>query len=192
MVRSRGYAEYSTAPLRRGRGFRRRWLRTAQLNLVGWAALLGVCGVATGIGVVAARAISLPGWIGAALGVVLLLGAVVLTDRRKWSAMETSFGWGGSVDEVARIAAELQAQGVTTAVTVYDSSTYDAIADEGLPEAGGAPEGDSPPEGGDRPEGLDLADSLPQMASLSYRNRDAKRVGAVLRAHGIDSARDLW
>lgn len=169
MVRSRGHAEYSVAPLRHGRGFRRPWLRTAQLNVVGWAALLGACVAAAGVGVVVARVLRLPGWSGAALAVVPL-GAVALADRRRWAAMETSFGWGGSADDVARIASALEAQGIATGISA------DATAAEEWGE----------------PVGLGPGDPMTHTASLSYRNRDAKTVEAMLRAHGIEPPHAPW
>ena len=52
---------------------------------------------------------------GASLAVVPL-GAVLLLDRRRWAAIETNFGWGGSEFEVAQIAVELSDQGVVTQV----------------------------------------------------------------------------
>ena len=114
MVGSRGYGDYEAAPLRPGRR-RHHWLRTAQLNAVGWAALLGVCLVAAAVGVAAAGLIAGPrGW-GAILG-VLPLGVVVLLDRRRWASMEASFGWGASEVDVARIASELADHGVITKI----------------------------------------------------------------------------
>ena len=104
MVSSRGYGEYEGEPLRHPRIRRHYWLRTAQLNAVGWAALVGACLMAAAVGVAAAWAIDVPRWWGAVFG-VLPLGAVFLLDRRRWAAMETSYGWGGS-------AATLRAHGI--------------------------------------------------------------------------------
>lgn len=164
MARSRGDAEYSAAPLASGRRLRRRpWLRTAQLNAVGWAAQVGACIVAAAVGVAAARVVGLPSGAGAVLAVVPL-GAVLLADRKRWAAMETGLGWGGSVDAVAAIAAELRAQGVVTHVDIDGP----------------------PPEGWDAPVSTRTGNGSVQTASLSYRNRDAAKVRATLRAHGID------
>lgn len=168
MVASRGNGEYEAAPLRHGRASRHYWLRTARLNAVGWAALLGLCLAAAAVGVATARAIAVPSWCGASLG-VLPLGAVVLLDRRRWAAMETSFGWGGSEADVAHIASELANQGVTAQVHTEPPMQV-------WPE---------PAYGWDGPEESPADGPALQAASLSYRNRDAKTVEATLRAHGI-------
>jgi len=168
MVGSRGYGSYAAAPLRHGRGKRHSWLRTAQLNAVGRAALLGACLVAAIVGVGAVGAIAVPRWWGAVLG-VLPLGAVVLLDRRRWAAMETSFGWGGSEVDVVRIVSELADQGVTTRVRTTPTA-----------EGWGEPE-----DGWGEPEEPQTGDRALKTASLRYRNRDAKVVAATLRAHGI-------
>ena len=168
MAAPRRHGEYAAAPLRPGRIRRHHWLRTARLNAVGWTALLGLCLVAAAVGVAIAWAVAVPSWWGAALA-VLPLGAVVLLDRRRWAAMETSFGWGGSVAEVADIAAQLANQGVTTQVHAepptggWHEPAYDRRGPE-WPPAGGLPL---------------------TTASLGYRNRDAKTVAGTLRANGL-------
>lgn len=169
MARSRGHAEYSAAPLRPGRRPRRHWLRTARLNAVGWAALAGACVVAAALSVAAASALALPSWTGA-LCAVTPLGAVVLADRRRWAAMESGFGWGGSVDEVTTIVAELEVQGVACHVHVQQS----------------------PPTGWDRPWEPPPGDGAVPEASLCYANRDSAAVRAVLRAHGVDLPEIPW
>ena len=139
---------------------RRSWLRTARLNVVGWSALLGACLVAAALGLVSVTALvatltrrrlrSDPG------------GRVVFADRRRWARMETGFGWGGSMEEVTRIADELEAEGVHVRVS---------------PEAVGSAwddRADSPP---DRAAG--------ETAFLEYRNRDAEVVMRKLREHGV-------
>jgi hypothetical protein len=157
----------AAAPLRRGRVKRHYWLRTAKLNAVGWAALLGGCFVAAAVGVAAAWAIAVPLWWGAVLGVIPLV-AVFLLDRRRWAAMETGFGWGGSVPEVTRIASELAALGVVVQVR---------------PEPPTERWHEPPYEGGVREE-VHMDPAL-QTASLSYRNRDTKTVASTLRAHDL-------
>ncbi|MDV3221300.1 hypothetical protein [Intrasporangium sp.] len=157
MRRRRRYAEY--APLRPGRA-RRSWLRTAQLNVVGWSALVGVCAAAGAAGVLVARALGASGWWGLVVSLVPV-GAVVLADRRRWAAMETSYGWSGSVGEVARIAQELRGRGVDAEVrpdAQYEQPWWDRI--------------DAPAE-------------APHTASLVYPNRHEATVRAVLRQHGI-------
>ncbi len=68
MIRSRGHAESMDPLSRRGRGRRRSWLRTAQLNLVGWSALIGVCLLTAAAGVAVAAAARVPLPFGAAFG----------------------------------------------------------------------------------------------------------------------------
>lgn len=162
MPRSRSGREYGEyAPLHAGHPRRRPWLRTAQLNIVGWSALLGACTAAAAAGVLLARALGLSGWLGALLA-LFPVGAVVVADRRRWAAMETSYGWSGSVGEVAQIAEELRSQGVDATIRPdprYEQPWWDRI--------------ESP------------SDAKPT-ASLVYTNRHETTVRAVLRAHGVD------
>lgn len=163
----RGFGEY--APLRTGPPPRRPWLRTAQLNIRGWSALVGLCAVAAAVGLRLARGLDLSVWPGLALAgafALIPVGGVVVADRRRWASMETSFGWSGSVAEVTRIAEELRSRGVDARVRVnpqYEQPWWDRI--------------DTPP------------DAEPT-ASLVYTNRHADKVRAVLRAHGIDPPRE--
>jgi hypothetical protein len=111
---------------------------------------------------------AVPNWWGASLA-VLPLGAVVLLDRRRWAAMETSFGWGGPETEVAHIAAELSDHGVMTQV-------HPEAPAKGWPE---------PAYGRGGPAETRAGGPALRTASLSYRNRDAKAVAGTLRAHGL-------
>jgi hypothetical protein len=122
--------------------------------------------VAGGLGVLAARALSLPDWTGLALA-GLPLGAVVIADRRRWAAMATGLGWGGSVEEVSLVAEELRTQGMDVEVHL----------DQPTPWAD-TPWADTVEPGPEMPG--------TQTASLEYRNRDTDVVRTVLRAHGID------
>jgi hypothetical protein len=166
---SRSNAEYSASPLGAGPQRRRRhWLRTAQLNIRGWSALLGACAAAGAAGVLLARALGLSGWLGLILALVPV-GAAVVADRRRWAAMETSYGWSGSVAEVAQIAEELRGQGVDAEVRpdpLYEQPWWDRIG--------------SPSDAPDEPT-----------ASLVHTNRHEATVRAVLRAHGVDLP-DPW
>ncbi len=165
MPGSRRSAEY--APLGEGPSHRRPWLRTAQLNIVGWSVLLGSCAAAAALGVLLAPALQLPGWSGLLLG-LFPLGAVVLADRRRWAAMEAGLGWGGSVSDVTRIAEELQGRGVDAQVRPdarYEQPWWDRLDPSDTP---------------DQPT-----------ASLVYTNRHEATVRAVLRAHGVDLP-DRW
>ena len=161
MVKSGASAEYlePSGGCRRRR--RRSWLRTARLNVVGWSALVGACLVAAALGLVSVTALGWPRSLGAACAVIPVAG-VVFADRRRWARMETGFGWGGSMEEVTRIADELEAEGVHARVS---------------PEAVGSAwddRADSPP---DRAAG--------ETAFLEYRNRDAEVVMRKLREHGV-------
>ncbi len=168
MVRSRGSLSYAAGPWPHRLGRRRSWLRTAQLNAVGWSALLGACLVAAAVGVGAAGAIAGPRWWGAVLG-ILPLGAVVMLDRSQWAAMETGYGWGGSEVEVARIVSELAELGVITRADTAPNA-------EGWGE---------PADGWGDPEQPRTGDRVIKTASLSYLNRDRGVVARTLRAHGI-------
>ena len=168
MVRSRGYGSYTAGPWLRRRGKRHSFLRTAQLNAVGWAALFGACLVAAAAGVGAAVAIAVPRWWGAVLG-VLPLAAVVMLDRRRWAAMQTSFGWGGSEVDVARIVSELAELGIITSVRTEPNA-------EGWGE---------PADRWGELELLPTGDRVIKTASLRYRNRDRGVVERTLRTHGI-------
>lgn len=161
MVRSRGHAENMDPLGQRAGGRRRSWLRTAQLNLVGWSALIGVCLLSAAAGLAVAAAARVPLALGAAFGVAPLL-VVALLDRRRWSRMQTSFSWGGSVEDVAQIAAELQARGAQARVVTEDTAI-------GWGES-------MHPLGGER---------VVKTAALEYANRDRAVVRETLRRHGV-------
>jgi hypothetical protein len=170
MPRSRGNREFGEyAPLRPGPPRRRPWLRTAQLNVRGWFALVGMCAVAAAVGLRLARGLDLSVWPGLALAgafALLPVGGVILADRWRWASMETSFGWSGSIAEVTGIAQELRGRGVSVQVRPdpqYEQPWWDRI--------------ETPPH----PE---------PTASLVYAGRHAAKVRAVLRAHGIDPPRE--
>ena len=76
--------------------------------------------------------------------------------------MRSSFGWGGSVEDVARVVAVLEARGVHTRLLIDVVGT--AWGEPARPQ-------------GDR--------STPTSASLEYLNRDAAAVAEVLHARGI-------
>ena len=160
MVRSRGHSEYMEPTGRRAHR-RRSWLRTARLNLVGWAALLGVCLLTAAAGLAASAATRAPLPLGAAFGVAPLL-VVFLLDRRRWSRMPTTFNWGGSVPDVAQIVADLDARGVRAYVVTQETATA---------------WGDSTHRHTSSPDAKE--------AGLEYANRDAKVVDAVLRRRGV-------
>ncbi len=85
----RRYADYEPVPRRWPPP--EPWLRTAQLNLVGWSALLGACLGAAGLGLAAARLTPLPPRARlkfAVAPVVALVVALVVADRRRWAAIQ--------------------------------------------------------------------------------------------------------
>jgi hypothetical protein len=73
--------------------------------------------VAAAAGVAVATVLGRPRPYGAACAFVPL-AAVVLVDRRRWARMRSSFGWGGSVEEVARVVALLEGCGIHTRVVI--------------------------------------------------------------------------
>jgi hypothetical protein len=94
----------------------RPFLRTAQLNAVGWSALAGVCLVA---GVLTALTLRATGWhpaLRGAVGAVGVLAALVVADRRKWGRMETGFSFTDDAVELRRVGNRLIAQGLPVRV----------------------------------------------------------------------------
>ena len=115
----RRYAEYM--PLRSGKPPRRRGiLRTAKLNMVGGAAVVGTCLAAAGLGFAAGRLLGLPVAVTASAGGLLPLALLAGLDRRRWRAMLAGYGWGGTTAEVSAVAAELLRRGVVANVEVHD------------------------------------------------------------------------
>lgn len=161
MVQSGRSAEYLQPSGWRRRGRRRSWLRTARLNVVGWSALLGTCLVVAALGIVTATAVGWPRALGAAAAVIPV-AMVVFADRRRWARMETSVGWGRSTEEVARIADELEAEGVYARVRS---------------EAPGSPWRVRAEPPSDKAEAT--------TAALEYRNGDVDVVRKKLREHGV-------
>jgi|tagenome__1003787_1003787.scaffolds.fasta_scaffold20381940_2 hypothetical protein len=101
-----------TAELRPGH--LRAWsvLRTARLNAVGYAALMGACLVAGAVTAVLLQGTGWPMPLRAALGPVLVVLALVVADRRKWARMETSFSFTDDVATMRAVADRLLAQGL--------------------------------------------------------------------------------
>jgi|GEM_PF-1882889 len=109
-------AEYM--PLKSGNPHRRRRiLRTAKLNIVGGAVMLGSCLSAAGLGFAAGRYLALPVAVTAAAGGLLPLVLLSVADRRRWRAMLTAYG-GGTADEASAVALELLRRGVVTNVEI--------------------------------------------------------------------------
>jgi hypothetical protein len=107
-----------TGDLRPYRPRPRPWLRTARLNAVGYAALLAACLLA---GVVTAVVLRATGWplpLRAALGPMVVVLALVVGDRRKWSRTETSFSFSDDSTDMRSVAARLAAQNLPVTVDV--------------------------------------------------------------------------
>jgi hypothetical protein len=93
--------------------------RTAKLNIVGSAAVVGSCITAAGLGFAAGRFFGLPVAVTASAGGLLPLAFLVAADRRKWRASLTAYGWGGTEAEVSAVAAELLRRGVVANVEIW-------------------------------------------------------------------------
>jgi hypothetical protein len=108
----RSAAYVSSRRIRRHRGL----FRTAQLNIVGWAAVAGLYLAGAGIGVVLTRASGVAAWVAAPAGGAAVLLVVVAGDRRKWGTMETGCAWTEDAAEVERVADLIERDGVTVRV----------------------------------------------------------------------------
>lgn len=107
-------------PLRLGKPHRRRRMfRTAKLNMVGRAAVVGSCLAAAGLGFAAGQLVGLPIAVTASAGGLLPPALLVAADRRKWRAALTAYGWGGTEAEVSAVVAELLRRGVVANVEIW-------------------------------------------------------------------------
>jgi hypothetical protein len=114
----RRYSEYM--PLMSGKPRRRRRvLRTAKLNIVGRAAVVGSCLIAAGLGFAAGRFLGWPAAVTTSAGGLLPLALLAAVDRRRWRAMLAAHGWGGTADEVSAVASDLLRRGVVTNVEIH-------------------------------------------------------------------------
>ena len=114
----RPYSPYM--PLKLGKPHRRRRMfRTAKLNIVGGAAVVGSCLAAAGLGFAAGRLFGLPIAVTAPAAALLPLALLVAADRRKWRAALAAYGWGGTEDEVSAVVAELFRRGVVANVEIW-------------------------------------------------------------------------
>jgi hypothetical protein len=102
--------------------------RTARLNIVGWAAVVGSCLAAAGLGFALGRLSGLPIAVTAPAAALLALALLVAADRRKWRAMLTGYGWGGTEAEVAAVAAELLRRGVVASVEIWREGEDDSVS----------------------------------------------------------------
>jgi len=93
--------------------------RTAKLNMVGRAAVVGSCLAAAGLGFAAGQLVGLPIAVTASAGGLLPPALLVAADRRKWRAALTAYGWGGTEAEVSAVVAELLRRGVVANVEIW-------------------------------------------------------------------------
>lgn len=91
---------------------RRRFLRTAQLNAVGFSALGGACLAAAAACAPALRSTDWPLAVRAAAGPVLVVTGLVVLDRRKWAGMETGFSFTDDPVIMRAVADQLTARGL--------------------------------------------------------------------------------
>ena len=98
MVRPRGHAQYVEPWGRRGGRRRRPWLRTAQLNLAGWSALLGACLLAAAAGVAVTAAAHGPLLLGAARPVHIMTPSATVRRIVNVTAITTVDAMGKTPD----------------------------------------------------------------------------------------------
>lgn len=99
---------------------RRRLLRTAQLNMAGWAAVAAT-GLLTGLFLAAiASWLGWPVWLGLLLGLPAVLVVLVGLDRRRDRRGYTSLGWTEAEDLVRAAASELGRRGIAVTVLTAD------------------------------------------------------------------------
>ncbi|GIF06943.1 hypothetical protein [Actinoplanes siamensis] len=91
---------------------RRPLLRTAQLNIVGWIAVTGLCAVGATAGLAVSRLAGVGTRIAMPAGGIAALVAVLAVDRRKWGDMPTSYSWTDDPDATAQAAALLTREGI--------------------------------------------------------------------------------
>jgi hypothetical protein len=105
-----------TADLSPGRPRPRPFLRTARLNAAGYAALAAACLVAAAVGALALSATGWPLPVRDLVGPVVVVLALVVADRHKWSRMETGFSFTDDGRDMRPIADRLVEQGIPASV----------------------------------------------------------------------------
>lgn len=93
---------------------RRRWafLRTAQLNAIGWSTLGAAVLTSAAMSGVALRATGWPIVARIGAGPTAVLAVLVTLDRRKWRAMETHFSFSDDVDHTRSVVEQMVAEGL--------------------------------------------------------------------------------
>lgn len=89
----------------------------AQLNIVGRAAVAGLCLAGAGIGLAATRLVGIPAVVAVPAGGAAMLLGLVAADRRKWGTRETGHSWTEDAAEVERVADLIERTGITVRVT---------------------------------------------------------------------------
>ena len=84
----------------------------ARLNWVGWSALSAASLVCGALGVLAAVLLGVPPWVGAAVGLPLVVVVLLVIDRRRTWRGSIQFGWTESLAEVEAAAVALREKGV--------------------------------------------------------------------------------
>lgn len=96
----------------RRRHGKRHLLNNARLNWAGWSALLAASLVSGALGALAAVLLGVPPWVGAAVGLPLVVGVLRVIDRRRTRRGSIQFGWTESLAEVVAAAEDLRQEGV--------------------------------------------------------------------------------
>jgi hypothetical protein len=99
---------------------RRELFRTAQLNMVGWAAVAGLCVAGAATGLAAARLTGTPAWITAPVGSAAAFAALLAADRHKWAGMPTTYAWTDDPAEVLHLASLLRRAGIDVSADTDD------------------------------------------------------------------------
>jgi hypothetical protein len=105
-------------------GHRRHGMRhiftNARLNWAGWSALSAASLVSGALGALVAVLLGVPSWMGAAVGLPLVLFALLVIDRRRTRRGSIRFGWTESLAEVVEAEETLRLQGVEVEVNEDD------------------------------------------------------------------------
>jgi hypothetical protein len=92
----------------------------ARLNWVGWSALVAASLVSGAFGALVAALLDVPPWVGAALGLPLVVIGLLVADRRRTWLGSIQFGWTESLAEVQTAADTVRSRGVEAAVDEGD------------------------------------------------------------------------
>jgi hypothetical protein len=90
----------------------RHLFNNARLNWAGWSALLATSLLCGALGALAGVLLGVPPWVGAAVGLPLVVVVLLAIDRRRTWRGSIRFEWTESLSEVVAAVEELQRQGV--------------------------------------------------------------------------------